>query len=98
MVVRTFKSSVAGRAIQKLFLYLILANFFLTGLYFYHADALPFGSNLLLTLLLIVYNVILCQLACRRARRQGDSYIIYPVVVTSILLCAIILFRLMLRP
>ncbi|MBV7598616.1 Uncharacterised protein [Aeromonas encheleia] len=98
MITRVKKTPKAGRAIQKFLLYLILVNFGLMWLYVMYADELTFGSNLLLTFLLIVYNLLLCQLVCLRARRAGDGYIIYPVVGVCIILCAVVLFRFIISP
>ncbi|MCP1598194.1 hypothetical protein J2S82_000151 [Aeromonas caviae] len=67
-------------------------------LYIMYADELTLGANLLLTFLLIVYNLLLCQLVVLRARRVGDGYIIYPVVGVSIILCAVVLFRFIISP
>ena len=98
MITRVKKTPKAGRAIQKFLLYLILVNFGLMWLYVMYADELTFGSNLLLTFLLILYNLLLCQLVVLRARRVGDGYIIYPVVGVSIILCAVVLFRFIISP
>ncbi|MGY3944571.1 hypothetical protein [Aeromonas tecta] len=98
MITRVKKTPKTGRAIQKFLLYLILINFGLMWLYVMYADELTFGSNLLLTFLLILYNLLLCQLVSLRARRAGDGYIIYPVVGVSIILCAVVLFRFIISP
>ncbi|MBL0518257.1 MULTISPECIES: hypothetical protein [Aeromonas] len=98
MITRVKKTPKAGRAIQKFLLYLILVNFGLMWLYIMYADELTLGANLLLTFLLIVYNLLLCQLVVLRARRVGDGYIIYPVVGVSIMLCAVVLFRFIISP
>ena len=98
MITRVKKTPKAGRAIQKFLLYLILVNFGLMWLYVMYADELTFGSNLLLTFLLILYNLLLFQLVVLRARRAGDGYIIYPVVGVSIILCAVVLFRFIISP
>ena len=98
MITRVKKTPKAGRAIQKFLLYLILVNFGLMWLYVVYADELTFGANLLLTFLLILYNLLLCQLVVLRARRVGDGYIIYPVVGVSIILCAVVLFRFIISP
>ncbi|CAJ1903170.1 hypothetical protein [Aeromonas salmonicida] len=102
MIARVKKTPKSGKAIQKFLLYLILANFVLMGLYVMHAGELTFGANLLLTFLLIIYNLLLCQLLCQlvclRARRAGDDYIIYPVVGVSIILCAVVLYRFIISP
>ncbi len=98
MITRVKKTPKAGRAIQKFLLYLILVNFGLMWLYIMYADELTLGANLLLAFLLIVYNLLLCQLVVLRARRVGDGYIIYPVVGVSIILCAVVLFRFIISP
>lgn len=98
MITRVKKTPKAGRAIQKFLLYLILVNFGLMWLYIVYADELTLGANLLLTFLLILYNLLLCQLVVLRARRAGDGYIIYPVVGVSIILCAVVLFRFIISP
>ncbi|MBR7629024.1 hypothetical protein KAT72_08265 [Aeromonas popoffii] len=98
MITRVRKTPTAGKAIQKFLLYLILANFVLMGLYVMYTGELAFGTNLLLTFLLIIYNLLLCQLVCLRARRAGDDYIIYPVVGVSIILCTVVLYRFIISP
>ncbi|CAB5684264.1 MULTISPECIES: hypothetical protein [Aeromonas] len=98
MIARVKKTPKAGKALQKFLLYLILANFVLMGLYVMHAGELAFGVNILLTFLLIIYNLLLCQLVCLRARRAGDGYIIYPVVGVSIILCTVVLYRFIISP
>lgn len=98
MITRVKKTPKTGRAIQKFLLYLILINFGLMWLYVIYADELTFGFNLLLTFLLILYNLLLCRLVCLRARRARDGYIIYPVVGVSIILCAVVLFRFIILP
>lgn len=98
MIARVKQTPKAGKALQKFLLYLILANFVLMGLYVMHAGELAFGVNILLTFLLIIYNLLLCQLVCLRARRAGDGYIIYPVVGVSIILCTVVLYRFIISP
>ncbi|ATY82720.1 hypothetical protein CVS42_18855 [Aeromonas veronii] len=98
MITRVKKSPNSGKAIQKFLLYLILANFILMGLYIGYAQELAFATNILLTSLLIIYNLLLCQLVSLRARRSKDGYIIYPVICVSILLCAVVLFRFIISP
>ncbi|MGL4715439.1 MAG: hypothetical protein ACRCWL_05955 [Aeromonas sp.] len=98
MITRATASPNAGKVIQKLILYLILANFALTGVYIMFARGLTFGINIVLTCLLILYNVLLCRLVCQRARRVGDGYIIYPVVSVAIILCAVVLFHFIIYP
>ncbi len=98
MITRVERSPKRGRLIQKFLLYLILINFGLMLLYILFAAGLSFGAHLLLTFLIIVYNVLLCQLVVLRARRLGDAYIIYPVVGGSIVLCAVVLFRFIITP
>jgi hypothetical protein len=98
MITREKKSPNSGKRLQKFFLYLIIANFILVGLYIRYAHEMAFTINILLTCLLIIYNLLLCQLVSRRARRSQDAYIIYPVVCVSILLCAVVLFRFIISP
>ncbi len=98
MITRVKKSPNAGKAIQKFLLYLILANFILMGLYIAFAHELTFAVNILLTTLLIIYNLLLCHLVSLRARRSKDGYIIYPVICVSILLCTVVLFRFIISP
>ncbi|MCF3095877.1 hypothetical protein EHZ86_00740 [Aeromonas australiensis] len=98
MITRVKKSLNLGKAIQKFLLYLILANFILMGLYIVYAQDLAFFPNMLLTTLLIIYNLLLCRLVARRARRSKDGYIIYPVIWVSIVLCAVVLLRFIIAP
>ncbi len=83
--------------LQKFLLYLILVNFLLLYLYATHIGELPLFQGLWVTLLAISYNLMLCRLVNRRARRRGDGYIIYPVVISAILLCACIFYYFIIR-
>jgi hypothetical protein len=98
MIPQAKNPSTAGRTLQKFLLYLILINFVLMGLYILYMDGLGLATNMLLSALLILYNLLLCQLVCLRARRAGDGYIIYPVVGVSIALCTLILYRFIISP
>lgn len=86
-----------SNGLQKFLLYLILANFLLLYLYAAHISELPFFQGLWVTLLAISYNLMLCRLVNRRARRRGDDYIVYPVVISAILLCSIVLYYFIIR-
>lgn len=82
---------------QKFLLYLILANFVLLWLYYHHVPALPLLRSIVVTALLIGYNLLLCRLVLRRARSSSDSYIVYPVVIVSMLLCGSVLHVYLIR-
>lgn len=90
MITRVKDSSNTGKVIQKFLLYLILANLILMGLYIAFDSELTFGSDVLLTALLLIYNLLLCHLVSLRARRFKDDHIVYPVICVSILLCAVV--------
>ncbi|EKE73994.1 hypothetical protein [Gallaecimonas xiamenensis] len=72
--------------VQKLVLYLILCNVVMVLCYALLAKRLGAMAAIMVPLLLVGYNLLLCRLALKRARRDRDSYILYPVVVTAIIL------------
>lgn len=87
------KTKKAPAFIQKFLLYLILANFVLVWVYTRAVSTLPAMRTTIVTMLLVSYNLLLCKLVLRRARRHGDSYIIYPVVAVSVLLCCVVFYN-----
>lgn len=95
----TKKTSDLPRAdmLQKFLLYLILLNFGLLYLYVHFFSRLPLALGLLVTLLCIGYNLMLCHLANKRARRSTDGYIIYPVLISALLYCGSMLYFFVLR-
>lgn len=97
MTNRKQKTKQGTPGLQKFLLYLILANFILVWLYHRSIPSLPVFRSLLVTSLLIGYNLLLCKLVVRRARRHGDSYVVYPVVMVSIFLCASVLYVYLIR-
>ena len=82
----------AGNRLQRLVLYLILFNVLAVFLYLFFLRHLSFGQGMLVPALLIVYNLLLCKLVTKRARRRGDVHIIYLVVFTSIAACMVMLY------
>ncbi|WKE66549.1 hypothetical protein PVT67_04675 [Gallaecimonas kandeliae] len=78
--------------VQKLVLYLILANLLLVTGYALMASRLGTVAALAVPLLLVCYNLLLSQLVIRRSRRTDDTYILYPVVI-SILVLAFAMLR-----
>ncbi len=83
--------------LQKFLLYLILFNFGLLYLYIHFFSRLPLFLGLLVTILCIGYNLMLCHLAHKRARRSTDGYILYPVLISALLFCSSMLYFFVLR-
>lgn len=88
---------VRADGVQKLLLYLILLNYWLLYLYAAHIFVLPAGLAALVSLLCIAYNLLLCRLTVRRARRQTDGYIVYPVLIGAVLFCGLMLYVFIIR-
>lgn len=81
-----------GRVLHKVTLYLILLNGLLLlgyGLYSTEWQLIKFVT---VTLLLLSYQWLLQQLLRLQARRSTDGYLVYPVVLMSLLL-ALLLIR-----
>ena len=51
----------------------------------------------MVSLLCIAYNLLLCRLTVRRARRQTDGYIVYPVLIGAVLFCGLMLYVFIIR-
>lgn len=83
---------VDGNRIQRFMGYLVLLNIFMVLLYTGYLRHLNFGDGMLLPALLIIYNLLLCKLVTKRARRQGDVHIIYVVTLSSIAACLVLLY------
>ena len=70
--------------LQKLFLYLILLDWFILLYISTEIKHMPFRYGAMASLMLTVFNLILVNLCVRRARRSGDSYLIYPVIAGAL--------------
>lgn len=82
----------ADTKLQRFFVYLVLFNIVAVLLYIFYLRHMSFGSGMVLPGLLILYNLLLCNLVTRRARRRGDVHLIYLVVFTSISACIVLLY------
>ncbi|WP_394202878.1 hypothetical protein [Shewanella waksmanii] len=71
--------------LQKLFLYLILLHWLILIYTATTIQDMTFRHGVLASLMLALFNLILVNLCYRRARRSGDSYLIYPVVAGALL-------------
>ncbi|QFU20458.1 hypothetical protein FM038_000270 [Shewanella eurypsychrophilus] len=70
--------------LQKLFLYLILLDWFILLYISTEIKHMTFRHGALASLMLAVFNLILVNLCLRRARRSGDSYLLYPVIAGAL--------------
>ncbi|MPY25256.1 hypothetical protein FM037_00260 [Shewanella psychropiezotolerans] len=70
--------------LQKIFLYLILLDWFILLYVSTDIRHMPFRHGAMASLMLAVFNLILVNLCIRRARRSGDSYLIYPVIAGAL--------------
>ncbi|WP_163934474.1 hypothetical protein [Paraferrimonas sp. SM1919] len=77
--------------LQKLFLYLIVLDYGLLFWLMYNSNELRFATNIAVALLLVAYNLLLTQLSFRRARRQSDYYILYPILGAGLLSLGILI-------
>lgn len=70
--------------LQKLFLYLILLDWFILLYISTEIKQMPFRHGSIASVMLALFNLILVSLCIRRARRSGDSYLIYPVIAGAL--------------
>lgn len=73
-------------AIQKFLMYLILLNLALVASYGMSQSHLVGAWALSVPVMLVLFNVMLCNITIKRGRRRRDSYLLYPVAVSSICL------------
>lgn len=71
--------------LQKLFLYLILLDWFILLYISTEIKHMTFRHGVMASIMLAIFNLILVNLCLRRARRSGDSYLIYPVIAGALL-------------
>ncbi|WP_076413061.1 hypothetical protein [Shewanella sp. UCD-KL12] len=70
--------------LQKLFLYLILLDWFILLYISTEIKHMTFRHGAVASIMLTLFNLILVNLCYRRARRSGDSYLIYPVIAGAL--------------
>lgn len=75
-----------GKWVHKLVLYLILVNFLLLYLFFEGMGHYTLAEGGIISCLLLSYNVLLGRMVSRRARRNDDGYIVYPVFFSNVIL------------
>ncbi|RTR38318.1 hypothetical protein EKG38_15275 [Shewanella canadensis] len=71
--------------LQKAFLYLILLDWFMLFYISTEMRHMTFRHGVLASLMLTMFNLILVNLCFRRARRSGDTYLLYPVIAGALL-------------
>ncbi len=71
--------------LQKIFLYLILLEWFLLIYTTTTISRMTFRQGLLTLALLLGFNLILGKVCTKRAKRTTDGYIIYPVICGGLL-------------
>ncbi|MEJ2765312.1 hypothetical protein VV869_15230 [Photobacterium sp. MCCC 1A19761] len=85
-------------SLQKLFLWLIIFDYLLLTMFLVKLHTLPLNTGSAISLLLVVYNTLLAFLCFRRARRQTDYYIVYPVISATLLALICFLYFFFLLP
>lgn len=70
--------------LQKIFLYLILLNWFLLIIVAINIETLNFINGVLISVMIFIYNYFLTNLCFMRAARAQDAYLIYPVVIGAL--------------
>ncbi|MDX9875058.1 MAG: hypothetical protein RBS88_09125 [Spongiibacteraceae bacterium] len=80
------------RRLQQLVVGLVLFNVVMVLSYAFLPRQPGFGGGMLIPGLLIAYNLLICQLVRRRARRSGDVAVIYIGTLTCIAACAVLLY------
>ncbi|WP_144212004.1 hypothetical protein [Shewanella donghaensis] len=78
--------------LQKLFLYLILLEWFLLIYTTTTISRMTFRQGMMTLVLLLGFNLILGKLCTKRAKRSTDGYIIYPVICGGLLSFLLMLF------
>lgn len=71
--------------LQKLFLYLILIDWFVLIYISFEIREFTFRHGSMASVMLTIFNLILVNLCYRRARRAEDSYLLYPVIGGALL-------------
>ena len=71
--------------LQKLFLYLILIDWFVLLYLCTQIDNITFGNGAFVSALLSAFNLLLVGLCFKRARRTEDGYLLYPVIFGAII-------------
>lgn len=85
-------SNRAEKQLHKFVLYLILANFFLIGLYHWHYSHISLIGQMAAGILLVGYNLILIKLIGQHTNDIRQTYLIYPVYIAAIMLCVSLLY------
>ncbi len=70
--------------LQKLFLYLILTDWFVLLYLGTQVNNITFRHGAFVSVLLSAFNVLLVGLCFKRARRAEDGYLLYPVIFGAI--------------
>lgn len=71
--------------LQKLFLYLILIDWFVLFYLVSQITNITFRHGAFVSILLGAFNLLLVGLCFKRARRGGDGYLLYPVIFGALL-------------
>ena len=71
--------------LQKLFLYLILLDWFILLYLTTELKDMPFKQGVAASIMVTLFNFLLVNLCFKRARRSSDSYLIYPVIGGALL-------------
>lgn len=71
--------------LQKVFLWLIVIDYFLLFFFIYRFNRLTLSGGVTISLMLFTYNSLLTFICFHRAKRHSDYYIIYPVLTATLL-------------
>ncbi|BDY05660.1 hypothetical protein [Ferrimonas sp. YFM] len=77
--------------LQKVFLYLILVNWLVAGLLLLKLEELSFLAGVLAGSGVVMLQFLLLKLSLMRARRAGDGYLLYPVVISTLLIVMLLI-------
>lgn len=70
--------------LQKVFLYLIVLDWVILFFVTIEVNNTTFRHGVLSSIMLTSFNLILMNICFRRARRSGDSYMLYPVITGAL--------------
>jgi len=80
---------------QRLVIFLVLFNYVLIGGYAFLFDGLSSNGNVLVTGLLVFYNILLSWLVIHRTKRKSDRFLVYTMTVSILLLSVTLATRVM---
>lgn len=80
---------------QRFVMFLVFCNYLLIGGYALLFDGLSSIGNVLVTGLLVFYNILLSWLVIHRTKRQSDRFLLYTMTLSILLLSVTLVTRVM---